>query len=298
MVASADNFFDRGVAKVKDVVSETSIEQRNFLKTFVQTCTDGHQAGWHEHNGGNMSYRMRNEEVRACRSYFNEILGEWIMLGVQADSLRGEHFLVTGTGSQFRTIHRDPAGSIGIIEINAAGDAYRVVWGFKRQGRPTSEFTSHFIIHAVRKVKSNEADRVVYHGHPLHSCTMSITSPFDDHSLTRLLWQVLPESIMFFPEGVGFVDWHNPGSRELAVATAEKMELFKAVVWKRHGTVCVGRSFEEAFGYVQSIEKAAAICCLGHTLEGTYEFGQALNDEEIREMGKALDLPLNEKFLS
>lgn len=297
MSASPDNFFDRSVAKVKDVVSETSIEQRSFVKSFVQTCTDGYQAGWHEHNGGNLSYRMHSDEARACASYFNETPGEWIHLQVQADSLREEYFLVTGTGSQFRMVARDPAASIGIVEINAAGDAYRVVWGFKQGGKPTSEFASHFISHAVRKVASINADRVVYHAHPVQSTALSITTPFDDHSLTKLFWSVLPESVMMLPEGVGFVPWYIPGSNDLAVATGKSMEQYRVALWKRHGVICTGATFEEAFGRMQIVEKAAALCCAAHSLVGSFDFKEALSDAEIREMGKTLDLPLNERFL-
>ena len=32
-------------------------------RDFIKTCTDGWLQGWHERNGGNLSYRMIKEEV-------------------------------------------------------------------------------------------------------------------------------------------------------------------------------------------------------------------------------------------
>lgn len=48
-------------------------------------------------------------------------------MGVQADNLAGEYFLTTGSGKFFRNVEPDPVHSIGIVEINAAGDSWRIV---------------------------------------------------------------------------------------------------------------------------------------------------------------------------
>lgn len=291
MSSSVENFFDRSVAKVKDVVSETSIEQRSFVKAFVQMCGDAAALGWHEANSGNLSYRMKPDEVSATRGYFNEAPGAWVALGVQADSLRDEVFLVTGAGCQFRTIPRDPSGQIGIIEINSAGDAYRVVWGLKQSGIVTSEFASHFIGHAVRKVVTAGAERVLYHAHPTYVAALTLTQKLDDREYTRLMWKSLPESILLFPEGIGVVDWHIPSTKELAVATGEKAESHKAIIWQLHGVLCSAPDFSAALGNMQSIEKAAQVCTLAKTTQN------ALTDTQVQEMAKTLNLPLNTTFL-
>lgn len=297
MSSSVDNFFDRGVAKVKNVVSETSIEQRSFVKAFVQMCGDAAALGWHEANSGNLSYRMKPDEVSATRGYFNEVVGPWVALGVQADSLRDEVFLVTGAGCQFRMIPRDPSGQVGIIEINSAGDSYRVVWGLKQTGLVTSEFASHFIGHAVRKVVTAGADRVLYHAHPTYVAALTLAQQFDDHAFTRLLWKSLPESILSFPEGIGVVGWHVPSTKELAVATGEKAESFKAIVWQQHGVLCTGSDFAVALGYMQAIEKSAQVCCLARAIKGDQNFNGTLTDAQIQEMATKLNLPLNTAFL-
>ena len=33
------------------------------VRGFIRMCTDGWEQGWHERNGGNLTYRMKPEEV-------------------------------------------------------------------------------------------------------------------------------------------------------------------------------------------------------------------------------------------
>ena len=34
-----------------------------FVKGFIRMCDDGWQQGWHERNGGNLSYRLSEKDV-------------------------------------------------------------------------------------------------------------------------------------------------------------------------------------------------------------------------------------------
>ena len=36
-----------------------------FVKGFMRMCDDGWLQGWHERNGGNLSYRVKAEEIAA-----------------------------------------------------------------------------------------------------------------------------------------------------------------------------------------------------------------------------------------
>ena len=40
-----------------------AMEELNFIKGFTRMCDDGWLQGWHERNGGNLTYRMTDEEV-------------------------------------------------------------------------------------------------------------------------------------------------------------------------------------------------------------------------------------------
>lgn len=35
-----------------------------FVRGFIKMADDGFQQGWHERNGGNLSYRLKEEEVQ------------------------------------------------------------------------------------------------------------------------------------------------------------------------------------------------------------------------------------------
>ena len=69
-----------------------------FVQDFIKMANDGFLQGWHERNGGNLSYRLKPEEVELIRPRLNES-GEWTEIGTEVPGLAGEFFLVTGSGS-------------------------------------------------------------------------------------------------------------------------------------------------------------------------------------------------------
>ena len=87
----------------------------DIVKGFMRMCNDGWLQGWHERNGGNLTYRMKEEEVAQCRPFFDEQPRQWVNMGVQADNLAGEYFITTGSGKFFRNVEPDPVHSIGIV---------------------------------------------------------------------------------------------------------------------------------------------------------------------------------------
>ena len=38
-----------------------------FVKGFIRMANDGWEQGWHERNGGNLSYRVKPEEVESVK---------------------------------------------------------------------------------------------------------------------------------------------------------------------------------------------------------------------------------------
>ena len=159
------------------------------VKGFIRMCNDGWLQGWHERNGGNLTYRMTAEDVAACRPFFDETPREWVKMGVEADNLAGEYFITTGSGKYFRNVEPDPIHSIGIVEINAAGDSWRIVWGLAEGAKPTSEFPSHFMNHSVRKAATDGANRVIYHCHATNVIALTYILPLTDRAFSRALWQ-------------------------------------------------------------------------------------------------------------
>ena len=116
-----------------------SIFDLEVLQGYIRLCNDGWLQGWHERNGGNLTYRMTEEEAMQCRPFFRETPGPWVEMGVQADNLKGEYFIATGSGKVSAQRDSGPDDNLCICEINQAGDGYRIVWGMDKGGRPTSE---------------------------------------------------------------------------------------------------------------------------------------------------------------
>ena len=267
------------------------------MKGFARLCADGWEQGWHERNGGNLTYRMTDGEVADCRPFFYENPCNWIPLGVQADNLRGAFFAVTGAGRYMRNVPLDIARNVGIVEINAEGDACRIVWGLKDGGMPSSEFPSHFMIHSVRVDVTGGSSRVLYHAHPVNVVALTSVMPLDARTITRALWKAMTECIIAFPNGVGVLPWMVPGGAEIAMATSELMKTYDAVIWAQHGLFCSGADFDSAFGLMHTIEKASGIYVRARLLNGGGEFANTISDEGLRAIARSLGLGVNEDFL-
>lgn len=265
-----------------------------IVKDYLRMADDGWRQGWHERNGGNLTYRLRPEEVAQCRPFFDQS-GPWSAMGVQAENLAGEYFLTTGSGKYFRNVTLDPQHSIGIVEINAAGDSWRIVWGLGDGARPTSEFPSHFLNHDVRTAATGGACRVIYHAHTPNLIAMTYLLPLTARDFTRALWQSATECPVVFPGGVGVVPWMVPGGAEIAYATSELMKEYDAAVWAHHGLFCSGPDFDATFGLMHTIEKAAQIWVLAHSA-GQGNIRQTIEDDDLRAIAKAFGVTLNEKF--
>ena len=262
---------------------------------FIRMCDDGWHQGWHERNGGNLTYRMTAEDVKACRPYFDAEPRAWVKMGVQAENLAGEYFITTGSGKYFRNVILDPAANIGIVEINEAGDSWRIVWGLEGGARPTSEFPTHFMNHSVRKAATNGTNRVIYHCHATNVIALTYVLPLTDRDFTRPLWQSATECPVVFPEGVGVCPCMVPGGSAIALATSEKMKTFQAAVWAQHGLFVSGPDYDTAFGLAHTIEKSADIYV--KVLSTGQPIRQTITDDDLRAIAHDFGVTLNEDFL-
>ena len=262
---------------------------------FIRMCDDGWHQGWHERNGGNLTYRMTAEDVKACRPYFDAEPRAWVKMGVQAENLAGEYFITTGSGKYFRNVILDPAANIGIVEINEAGDSWRIVWGLEGGARPTSEFPTHFMNHSVRKAATNGTNRVIYHCHATNVIALTYVLPLTDRDFTRPLWQSATECPVVFPEVVGVCPWMVPGGSAIALATSEKKKTFQAAVWAQHGLFVSGPDYDTAFGLAHTIEKSADIYV--KVLSTGQPIRQTITDDDLRAIAHDFGVTLNEDFL-
>ena len=267
----------------------------SIVKRCIRMCNDGWLQGWHERNGGNLTYRLTAEEVAEMKPFFDETPRPWVNMGVTGANLAGEYFLSTGSGKYFRNVILDPEDSICVVEINDKGDSYRIVWGLVNGGRPTSEFPSHFMNHSVRVAATDGACRVIYHAHPANIIAMTFVLPLTDREFSRALWKAATECPVVFPGGVGVVPWMVPGGADIALATCEKMKEYDAAVWAHHGLFASGPDFDITFGLMHTIEKAAQIWVLQHST-GLPEL-QTIQDDELRAIARDFKVQLREEFL-
>jgi len=264
-----------------------------FVQGFMRMSNDGWEQGWHERNGGNLSYRIKTEEIETVKENFEP--KEWKPIGAFVPKLAGEYFLVTGSGKYFRNVIIKPEDSICIIEIDDAGENYRIVWGLVNGGRPTSELPSHLMNHEVKLIATGGKYRVIYHAHTTNVIALTFVLPLKDEVFTRELWEMATECPVVFPGGIGVVSWMVPGGKEIAVATSELMKKYDVAIWAHHGLFASGEDFDLTFGLMHTVEKSAEI--LVKMLSITPKKLQTITPNDFRSLAKDFNVTLPEKFL-
>ena len=216
-----------------------------------------------------------------------------IPIGFKADSLIGKIFIVTGTGKYFKNVDDDPETNLGIIRIAKDGETAALLWGYKDGGRFTSELPAHLMSHMAR-LKVDPLNRVVMHSHPTHTLAMNYVHELDEKKLTHTLWEMCTECIVVFPDGVGVLPWMLCGTNEIGEATAKKMEEFRLVVWGMHGIYGAGKTMDETFGLIETVEKAAQIYML--TL-GSPRLN-TIKDEDMVKLAELFKVEYRKDFLN
>jgi rhamnulose-1-phosphate aldolase len=267
--------------------------EQKFVQKFMQLCQDGYDLGWHERNGGNLTYRLKPEEVSVIKDQLS-FDGKWQQIGTQVSALAGEYFLVTGSGKYFRNVQNEPEDALAIIRLDESGSKYQICWGLVNGGRPTSELPSHLMNHEV-KVKMNPDYRLIYHAHTTNLIALTFVLPLEDEAFTRELWEMATECPVVFPDGVGVVGWMVPGGRDIAVATSDLMKKYDLALWAHHGAFAAGKDFDETFGLMHTAEKAAEI--LVKVLSMSPVKKQTILPDQFRQLAKDFNVVLPEKFL-
>lgn len=264
-----------------------------FVRGFIKMADDGFLQGWHERNGGNLSYRLKEEEIEEVRPRLNN--SEWKPIGTSVPNLAGEFFLVTGSGKYFRNIIVDPEVCIAIIELDNKGENYRIRWGLVEGGTPTSELATHLMNHEVKKLSTGGRHRVIYHAHTTNIIALTFVLPLSDKVFTRELWEAATECPVVFPAGVGVVGWMVPGGRDIAVATSELMKKYDVAIWAHHGMFCSGEDFDLTFGLMHTVEKSAEI--LVKVLSMSPNKRQTITPQNFRDLAVDFRVNLPEEFL-
>ncbi len=227
-----------------------------FLREMCELADNLYRLGWDERNGGNVSLIVPEEEIKPYLDPSHVI--RTIPAGFDAKQLAGRYFLVTGTGKYLKNVSRNPGANLGLVRVQPDGETLDILWGFEGGGRPTSELASHFMSH-IERLERDPAHRVIMHVHCTNLIAMTFVHSLDEREFTRTLWQMCTECVVVFPEGIGVLPWMLCGGVEIGLATAEKMKDFRMVMWAHHGVFGAGCTIDEAFGLIETAEKAAEI---------------------------------------
>lgn len=238
--------------------------------------------GWDERNGGNLSYILTLDEVKSVTDP-NKVIKRFTYDFDMTD-LIGKYFLITGTGTYFKNMLKNPLANLGLLKVldkNTLG----LLWGYSEGGRPASETPTHLRCH-IERLKKDPLHRLVIHCHPTNIICMTHICPLEDKFFTETLWKMQTESIVVFPEGIGVLPWILCGGNEIGIETSKLMKEYRSVVWAQHGIFCTGETLDEVFGLIETIEKAAEIymkICDKKIL-------QSISNDNLKEIAKAFKI--------
>lgn len=114
----------------------------------------------------------------------------------------------------------------------------------------------------MARLSVDPENRIVMHCHPTNTLAMNYIHELDEKKITHTLWEMCTECIVVFPDGVGVLPWMLCGTNSIGEATAEKMKEFRLVIWGMHGIYGAGKTMDETFGLIETVEKAAQIYML------------------------------------
>lgn len=253
-----------------------------FVQGMVKATMDMWLKGWDERNGGNVSLRLLEEEVKPFAQDFYPV-PRTVELTQPAPALANCWFLVTGSGKFFRNVQLDPADCLVLLQVSEDGRAYSIYWGLSNGGLPTSELASHFQSHSVRIKATNGVDRVIMHCHATHFMSLSYVVDLNSASFTRLLWEGSTECLVVFPDGVGIVPWMVPGTDGIGEKTAEQMASHSLVMWPFHGIFGAGPNLDETFGLIDTAEKSSEVVVKVLSMGG---MKQSITTQELVALGE------------
>jgi rhamnulose-1-phosphate aldolase len=240
---------------LRNAMTTLRTEQSWFVSEMIRATTDMWEKGWDERNGGNVSLRLLNHDVEPYLESWKHT--RVLPMEKPEPGLDGEYFLVTGTGKYFRNIQINPENCLGVIRICQGGAAMEILWGLTEDGAPTSELPAHLKSHYACQKPSGGKQRVIMHCHATNLLALSYVLELTTANITRALWEGSTECLVVFPQGIGTMDWMVPGTNTIGDATAELLTQHPLALWPFHGVFGAGQTLNEAFGLIDTAEKAA-----------------------------------------
>lgn len=253
-----------------------------MLNEVVEILNQLYLKGWDERNGGNLSYLITEEEVKELCDPTKVI--RTFTYDFDMSYLVGKYFIITGTGTYFRNMIKAPAENLGIFKV-LDKHTLGLLWGYTTGGRPTSETPTHLQCH-IERLKVDPNHRLVIHCHTTNIICMTHVCPLDSGFFTEKLWKMQTESIVVFPEGIAVLPWILCGGTLIGEETAKLMKEYRSVIWAQHGIFCTGKTLDEVFGLIETIEKAAKI----YMKVCDKKIYQSITNDNLKEIAEAFHI--------
>ena len=192
---------------------------------------------------------------------------------------------MTGTGTRMRDLARNPEENICIIRIDNSGKGYSHLCRCRETSilQPTSELPTHLTIHEML-LKKDPARKILVHTHATELIALTqIPGMQSEKALNRVLQGMHPETVIFVPEGMGFVPYTLPGTAKIAQLTCKQLETHPVVMWEKHGVFATGKTVSEAFDAIDLLSKSAQIYF--YSRQAGIE-PEGLTEEQIAEIRK------------
>ena len=237
------------------------VELKGPILDLISECSEVgqllHEKDWAESNGGNLSIRIAEPLESWWKGPDISEVSKSIHLKKIYPNLSCEFLLLKGSGKRMRDIKKSPEENLCIGQI--IEDKLQIFWPNQCPFVPTSELHSHLEIHNYL-VKNKPLNKAILHTHPTELIALSFDNRTNNsYSLTKFIQNYSPGFLISIPEGIGYIKYEVPSSKELAAKTLELIETYRIIVWAKHGVICASSSLIDCFDLIDITNKSAKI---------------------------------------
>ncbi len=234
------------------------------------------ERGWSEKNAGNISVMLPYSFKPGININTNNI-----ELDTALPQLCNKCFFVTATGTRMRDIAINPANNGVFVQVCPNGKTCIVAKLTNKTLKPTSELPAHLGIHNLIALRGTN-QTVVMHTHATEVVALTQHPEIKSaDAINKIIWGMHPETMIFIPNGVGFIPYMLPGSQAIADATVKSFACYDIVVWEKHGIFAIGKSVDDTFDNIDIVCKSAKIW---FTCRGANFTPEGLTNEQLDEL--------------
>ena len=214
------------------------------------------ERGWAEANAGNVSLNISD----AIKDEFDN--SNHKNKDVNYGFVKSTSIIITSSGSRMREIFETPEKYCGVLTFIAGKKGYYISKFGEDEFIPTSELYSHIMIHKYLVI-NGKSEKAIIHSHPDELIAAMHSEELNTEKKINSVFKTMhSEFDMLIPNEIGYLSFMQPGSKDLARKTLEKLEYHKIVFWKDHGCISIGKSLDLALDNVEIANKISKIFLL------------------------------------